>query len=733
MRTLVIMRGVPGCGKSTWIREQGYEKYAVSSDAIRILYHHPYMDAEGNECVYDGSAKRVWATVYDILEAKMKNGEFTIMDSTNTSAKEINKLRELAKKYRYRMFCVDFSKLPVIEAIKRNESRTGISKVPNEVIERMQKRLEDNLYLPLDITVIDPEEGAKKLLMTPIDLSLYKRINIIGDIHGCFSVLKKYLNGELKEDEFYIFLGDYLDRGLENAKTLKLLLSIYDRNNVMLLEGNHERWIKRWAKDEDTASKEFNTVTKPELDTAGIDKKEVRKLCSKLCQCAYFTFNDMTFFCCHGGISNIPFDKANNSLNPTLIPTELLIHGTGGYEDTIKTETAFDENIRWKVYQVHGHRNLEASPIIASESCFNLEGAVERGKYLRAIELFLEEGEVNVKTVEMKNDVYKDNGNGIETVAEAVEAFRNDRYIKEKRFGDISSFNFSRDAFYNRVWTDRTVKARGLYINTKKNEIVARGYDKFFNVGEMPETELETLKSKLVFPVSVYFKENGFLGLLSYNKDTDDLFFTTKSDPTGPYTERFKTIFNEEFPERRKRFLIDFLQDNNVTMVFECIDTEYDPHIIKYPNNRIVLLDIIHNTLNTKKINFDELIGVAKTFGFERKQRFCILSTHQDFTSWYNKAIAPGFMENTPVEGFVLEDSTGYMVKVKTDYYMRWKRLRSLLHKVYAGTLTDADMQKTDDEGREFLNFAVSYHNRFPEDEKSIIDMRDLFFKTKEN
>lgn len=82
--------------------------------------------------------------------------------------------------------------------------------------------------------------------MKPLDLSEYRTIHHIGDIHGCNTVLQKYLseNGDIRDDEFYIFCGDYIDRGIENVEVLKYLISIMNRNNVLLLEGNHENGFK---------------------------------------------------------------------------------------------------------------------------------------------------------------------------------------------------------------------------------------------------------------------------------------------------------------------------------------------------------------------------------------------------------------------------------------------------------------------------------------------------------
>ena len=49
---------------------------------------------------------------------------------------------------------------------------------------------------------------------------------------GRYKTLKEYLdNNPIKEDECYIFVGDYLDRGLQNAETIQLLLQLFKKPN----------------------------------------------------------------------------------------------------------------------------------------------------------------------------------------------------------------------------------------------------------------------------------------------------------------------------------------------------------------------------------------------------------------------------------------------------------------------------------------------------------------------
>ena len=47
MRTLLLLRGAPGCGKSTWIEKNGLKKYAICADEVRMLYSSPKLKANG--------------------------------------------------------------------------------------------------------------------------------------------------------------------------------------------------------------------------------------------------------------------------------------------------------------------------------------------------------------------------------------------------------------------------------------------------------------------------------------------------------------------------------------------------------------------------------------------------------------------------------------------------------------------------------------------------------------
>lgn len=45
-----------------------------------------------------------------------------------------------------------------------------------------------------------------------------------------------------------------------------------------------------------------------------------------------------------------------------------------------------------------------------------------------------------------------------------IKRLRSSTLVKERSFGDISSFNFTRKAFFDAKWNELTTKARGLFI-----------------------------------------------------------------------------------------------------------------------------------------------------------------------------------------------------------------------------------------------------------------------------
>ena len=731
MRVLLLTRGSAGCGKSTWIEKNGLKPYTLCPDDIRLMYSSPVLQVDGTEGISQNNDKGVWKTLFSLLEQRMQRGEFTVIDATNSKASEMNRYKEMCDTYRYRMYCVDFTDIPIEETRRRNADRVPMKRVPDEVIDKFYARFATQ-KIPSGIKVIKPDE-LDTIWFKPLDLSQYKRVHHIGDIHGCYTVLQDYLDtyGGIKDDEAYIFCGDYIDRGIENADVLKFLISIKDKPNVIMLEGNHERWLWIYAHDGVGKSKEFELVTKPALIKAEISTKDIRQLYRKFAQCAYYTYNGKTFLVTHGGISTLP-------KNLTFIATEQLIKGVGSYNDFEKIAETFVSTTSDNVYQIYGHRNTKGLPIMINNRVFNLEGAVEFGGALRCVQV----DNTGIHTVCTDNAVFKtpqelqEQSVTTNSVGDIIMSLRQNKLINEKSFGNISSFNFNRQVFYDKLWDDQTTKARGLYIDTVKGKVVARAYDKFFNVNERPETKFDMLQHKLQFPVTVYVKENGFLGIVSYNEYEDDLLITTKSDMNSEFAQWLKDmLYNKVTAENIEKLKL-YIKEHNVSFVFECVDMEHDPHIIDYPQSELFLLDVVNNDINFSKYEYDQVVNVANQFGLTVKEKAFEIATWQEFFDWYYDVLEKDYeYNNRLIEGFVIEDSVGYMTKLKLTYYHFWKFMRSVAHETLRCGHSRRTSQLTTPIANEFYKWIKDLRestdiSQIPRD---ICTLRRLFYNSKED
>ena len=735
------MRGAMGCGKSTFIEQNGLKPYTLCADDIRLLCQAPVLGTDGNYCISQKNEKVVWQTLFNILEVRMKRGEFTVIDATNTKTSEMNRYKDLAKKYRYRIYCVDMTDVPIGVAKERNKKRDPIKYVPEEAIDRAYARFATQ-KIPSGIKAIKPNE-LDTIFYRPIDLSEYDKVHVIGDIHGCYTALMEFMNNhDVNANDFFIFLGDYLDRGLENVQTLEYLLDLWENHkNVYFLEGNHEAHLRNWANDEDIMSPEFRNHTMPKLEQAGIDKKRVRQFCRSFGQCSYFIFHGMNVLVTHGGLSTMP-------KNLTFIATEQMIKGVGDYKDANIVDGAFYTSTEDGYYSVHGHRNETHEPLQVNPTTFNLNGDVEFGGDLRAVTFrhekwldksFIDQWEIPNSVYKIPEDVTKnDDEISNAEVHDVIEYMRASKYIGEKSFGNISSFNFTRGAFQDKVWDGMTTKARGLYIDTEREQVVARGYEKFFNYGEMEFTKPEALARNLKFPVEAYVKENGFLGIVSTDND-GELIFTSKSAMGGDHAVMVKENLYNIYGATAIEKMREYANQYHVTFVFEIIDRERDPHIIQYNNNYAILLDIINNSMKFDKLPYGSLKYVAKDIGLEYKQHYKTLNNVKELNAFIDKATDPKFRLKTDridddcIEGFVFEDANGFMFKLKVAYYNDWKMLRSVANKIFRSGNINFTGALQSIESNYFYGWCrdkfieLDKQGRWAYSKRDIIDLRDEF------
>lgn len=137
-KTIYMLCGLPGCGKSTWAKQRkvywgimGSNTEIISTDSIRgELYGDESIQGDG-KLVFDTAYKKIAANLNPFVTTN-----YIIFDATNLHRKDRNAFIKRFKKYNAKI-CLVYFDIPLPKCKYRNESRDRV--VPTEVMERMWK------------------------------------------------------------------------------------------------------------------------------------------------------------------------------------------------------------------------------------------------------------------------------------------------------------------------------------------------------------------------------------------------------------------------------------------------------------------------------------------------------------------------------------------------------------------------------------------------------------------
>ena len=725
MRTLLLLRGTQASGKSTWVVENNLEPYTLSADKIRLNIANPVLNEDGSIEISQKYNKLTWELLYQYLEMRMQNGDFTIIDATHSDIKLMNKYRDLANTYKYTIYYLEFD-TPLEECLKRNRERIGYKYVPEKVIERTYETIKNKEKLPSILKKINSIDEIINFYTA--NVNEYKKVIIIGDIHSCAEPLKEVLK-DFSEENLYVFVGDYFDRGIQAVETFKIMLDLLEKSNVILIEGNHENnSVKKFINDEEKYTKSFDETTlQPLLKEFELDyiKSSLKKIYKRLRQCFAFEFRGKKFLCTHGGLPLVP--------KLALISAREMIKGVGRYETEIGE--IYSENYKKGLcqdfIQVHGHRGINDG-----EYSYCLEGRVEFGEELKVLTI---DNDGNIEKYGIKNDVYN---RGLKlpmsgatekvefnTANKLINEMIEHKFITVKECDyNLISLNFNREAFNKKKWNDLTIKARGLFVDRDSGEVKIRSYNKFFNFGER-HVNLGYLNKYATYPIRVFKKYNGFLGLASVVNN--EVVLTSKSVTSGKYKDIFQSIW-DKVENEVKELLKQTIIENNCTVVFEVVSPEYDPHIIKYDKEHLYLLDFIENKLDidTHNIDLEFSENLMKKVEFSsdlltKKEELTRLENYDELYNFLHEKT----MSLEEFEGYVLCDNSGLMFKFKLPYYMLWKGRRTWLERYRTALLKGKRIEIKDiekDENRHFKKFLLKL-GKDKLQGLSIIDVREMY------
>lgn len=216
------------------------------------------------------------------------------------------------------------------------------------------------------------------------NLDNYQKVFAFGDVHGCIEPIKEFeKNNGFNDDELYIFLGDYIDRGIDNVEMFKFVIDNIDKKNFVFIIGNHEKSIFRHY----VGQLNNNTFTKlrhKEFLNSGIDDSLIVDTYNKMEMFFVGRFNGKKYFFNHGGLCNIP-ERAYTETG--------YVYTNGNKDFKSEVDERFTANqllrteeMRWT--QFHGHRNKsEPFTFNLDQYSYSLEFKVEFGGHLGVVEI----------------------------------------------------------------------------------------------------------------------------------------------------------------------------------------------------------------------------------------------------------------------------------------------------------------------------------------------------------
>lgn len=222
--------------------------------------------------------------------------------------------------------------------------------------------------------------------------------------------------------------------------------------------------------------------------------------------------------------------------------------------------------------------------------------------------------------------------------------------------------------------------ARGLFIleDDDKPEIVARGYDKFFNVDEVPFTKWDYIEKNTVGPYDVTLKSNGCIIFISGLADGTLVVCSkhstgARTDVDRNHAESGKSFLLSQLAklEIDSREFAKRLHELNVTAVAEYCDDSFEEHILAYEGEKVGLY--LHG-INLNQRDFatwpmEDVARFASQYGFKPTEHFK-LEDIKKLRTFVDECSQHGSYNGTEAEGFVIRS---HLKDSGDDFFFKYK------------------------------------------------------------
>lgn len=175
MPRLLITRGLPASGKTTFARRLQPHVVRVNRDDLRRMLH-------GRRLFTQWAEGQVSAVQRSMVESLLRARADVVVDDTNLRPRMMREWAEMAARRGATLEVHDFTDVPLAECLRRDAARPAGEQVGEDGIRRMFDRYLKGRSLPLPVPYVDPGE----IRYTP-DQTLPPAILV--DIDGTVAVL----------------------------------------------------------------------------------------------------------------------------------------------------------------------------------------------------------------------------------------------------------------------------------------------------------------------------------------------------------------------------------------------------------------------------------------------------------------------------------------------------------------------------------------------------------------
>lgn len=212
--------------------------------------------------------------------------------------------------------------------------------------------------------------------------------------------------------------------------------------------------------------------------------------------------------------------------------------------------------------------------------------------------------------------------------------------------------NYTENATYDKRWNEVTLACRGLIINEKTEEVVARPFPKFFNLGEMPD-----LESEIPFDEApeVTIKQDGSLGI-SY-KLNGKTYWATRGSFESEQAKAAQRIWDKKYAN------VEI--PDEITLLTEIIDP-LTKVVIDYQGISDLIIIGAINRFTGDDLSFKDLMQLGEALGMRVTERMKLT---------LDEAVALQSTIDSSNEGWVLRWANGRRLKIKGHQYLEVHKL----------------------------------------------------------